>query len=76
MDIQLPLKRWRLMEMECCDLTRNFLQGRKGRTLKVSMEGGGLTPVTGKLVDFDDAALVLSPTTAPAPSAATSQPVR
>ena len=23
------------------------------------MEGGGLTPVTGKLVDFDDAALVL-----------------
>ena len=45
--------------MECCDLTRNFLQGRKGRTLKVLIEGGGLTPVTGKLVDFDDAALVL-----------------
>jgi hypothetical protein len=45
--------------MECCDITRNFLIGRKGRMLKVLIEGGGLTPVTGKLVDFDDAAMVL-----------------
>jgi hypothetical protein len=45
--------------MECCDITRNFLAGRKGRMLKVLIEGGGMTPVAGKLVDFDDAAMVL-----------------
>jgi hypothetical protein len=45
--------------MECCDIVRNFLQNRKGRMIKVLVEGGSFKPMTGKLVDFDDAALVL-----------------
>ncbi len=45
--------------MECCDIIRNFLQGRKGRMIKVLVEGGGFRPVIGKLVDFDDAVMVL-----------------
>lgn len=45
--------------MECCDIIRNFLQDRKGRMIKVLVEGGGFRPVTGKLVDFDDAIMVL-----------------
>ena len=45
--------------MECCDITRNFLRGRKGRTLKVLMEAGEFKPITGKLIDFDEAAMVL-----------------
>jgi hypothetical protein len=45
--------------MECCDIVRNFLQGRKGKNLKVLMEAGGFKPITGKLIDFDEAALVL-----------------
>ena len=45
--------------MECCDITRNFLANRKGKKLAVLIEGGGFTPATGKLVDFDEAALVL-----------------
>jgi|WetSurSiteA1Bulk_404760.scaffolds.fasta_scaffold929498_1 hypothetical protein len=45
--------------MECCDITRNFLQGRKGKTIKVLVQGEGFRPTTGKLVDFNDSAMVL-----------------
>ncbi len=45
--------------MQCYNLGRNFLQERKGKMIKVLVEGGGFRPVTGKLVDFDDAAIVL-----------------
>jgi hypothetical protein len=45
--------------MECCDLVRNFLEGRKGKQISVLMEGGKFQPVSGKLVDFDESALVL-----------------
>ena len=41
------------------DIIRNFLKDRKGRMIKVLVEGGGFRPVTGKLVDFDDAVMVL-----------------
>jgi hypothetical protein len=44
--------------MECCDIIRNFLQDRKGRMVKVLVEGGGFRPVTGRLEDFDDAVMV------------------
>jgi hypothetical protein len=45
--------------MECCDITRNFLQGRKGKMLKVLVQGEGFRPSIGKLVDFNDSAIVL-----------------
>ena len=45
--------------MECYNLAREFLEDRKGKTIKVLVEGGGFRPMTGKLVDFDDAVLVL-----------------
>lgn len=45
--------------MECYDLTMNFLGSRKGKTIQVLVEGGGFRPITGKLVDFDDAVMVL-----------------
>ena len=45
--------------MECCDIVRNFLEGRKGKQIKVLIEGGKFQPVTGKLVDFNDSAIVL-----------------
>lgn len=45
--------------MECYNLAREFLKDRKGKMIKVLVEGGGFRPVTGKLIDFDDAVLVL-----------------
>ena len=45
--------------MECCDIVRNFLEGRKGKQIKVLVEGGKFQPVSGKLVDFNESALVL-----------------
>ena len=45
--------------MECCDITRNFLQGRKGKSISVLVQGEGFRPTTGKLVDFNDSAIVL-----------------
>jgi hypothetical protein len=47
------------MDMECCDITRNFLEGRRGKQIKVLVEGGKFQPVSGKLVDFDESAVVL-----------------
>ncbi len=45
--------------MECYNVARDFLQDRKGKTIKVLVEGGGFRPITGKLIDFDDAVMVL-----------------
>ena len=45
--------------MECCDIVRNFLETKRGKQIKVLIEGGGFRPVSGKLVDFDDSAIVL-----------------
>ena len=45
--------------MECCDLVRNFLAGRKGKQIKVLVEGGKFQPVSGKLVDFDESVMIL-----------------
>ena len=45
--------------MECCDIVRNFLVGRKGKQIKVLVEGGRFQPISGKLLDFDEAAIVL-----------------
>ena len=45
--------------MECCDIVRNFLEGRKGKHIKVLIEGEKFQPVTGKLIDFNDSAIVL-----------------
>jgi hypothetical protein len=45
--------------MECCDIVRNFLEGRKGKQIRVLIEGGKFQPVSGKLVDFNDSAIVL-----------------
>ncbi len=45
--------------MECCDLVRNFLAGRKGKEIKVLVEGGKFQPVSGKLVDFDESVMIL-----------------
>jgi hypothetical protein len=45
--------------MECCDIVRNFLEGRKGRQIKMLIEGGRFQPVSGKLLDFNDSAIVL-----------------
>jgi|GEM_PF-756058 len=45
--------------MECCDIVRNFLEGRKGKEIKILVEGGRFQPVSGKLVDFNESALVL-----------------
>ena len=45
--------------MECCDIVRNFLEGRKGRQIKVLIEGGKFQPVSGKLLDFNESAIVL-----------------
>ncbi|MGA9098580.1 MAG: hypothetical protein WB392_06570 [Methanotrichaceae archaeon] len=45
--------------MECYNIARDFLQDRKGKTIKVLVEGGGFRPITGKLIDFDDAVLVI-----------------
>jgi hypothetical protein len=45
--------------MECCDIVRNFLEGRKGKQIKVLIEGGKFQPVSGKLVDFNESAIVL-----------------
>jgi len=45
--------------MECYDLTMNFLESRKGKKIQVLVEGGGFRPVIAKLVDFDDAVIVL-----------------
>ncbi len=45
--------------MECYNLARDFLQDRKGKTIKVLVEGGGFRPITGKLIDFDEAVMVL-----------------
>lgn len=40
--------------MECCDIVRNFLEGRKGKEIRVLVEGGGFHPIAGKLADFND----------------------
>ncbi|MFB3764730.1 MAG: hypothetical protein ACE14P_05715 [Methanotrichaceae archaeon] len=45
--------------MLCYNIARDFLQERKGKTIKVLVEGGGFRPITGKLIDFDDAVMVL-----------------
>jgi hypothetical protein len=45
--------------MECYDKARDFLQDRKGKTIKAVVEGRGFRPITGKLVDFDDAIIVI-----------------
>ena len=45
--------------MECCDIVRNFLEGRKGKQIKVLVEGGKFQPVSGKLIDFNESAIVL-----------------
>jgi hypothetical protein len=45
--------------MECCDIVRNFLETKRGKQVKVLIEGGGFRPVSGKLVDFDESAVVL-----------------
>jgi hypothetical protein len=45
--------------MECCDIVRNFLEGRKGKQIRVLIEGGNFQPVSGKLVDFNESAIVL-----------------
>lgn len=45
--------------MECYNLTKEFLRDRKGKTIKVLVQGGGFRPITGKLIDFDDAVMVL-----------------
>jgi hypothetical protein len=45
--------------MECCDIVRNFLAGRKGKQIKVLVEGGRFQPISGKLQDFDESAIVL-----------------
>ena len=45
--------------MECCDIVRNFLEGRKGRQIKMLIEGGRFQPVSGQLLDFNDSAIVL-----------------
>jgi hypothetical protein len=45
--------------MECCDIVRNFLEGRKGKQIRILVEGGKFQPVSGKLVDFNESALVL-----------------
>jgi hypothetical protein len=45
--------------MECCDIVRNFLEGRKGKQIKVLIEGGKFQPVSGKLVDFNESAIVM-----------------
>ena len=48
--------------MECCDIVRNFLEGRKGKQIKVLVEGGRFQPVSGKLADYDEFAIVLEQT--------------
>ena len=48
-----------VIEMECCDIVRNFLEGRKGKEIKVLVEGGRFQPVSGKLIDFNESALVI-----------------
>ena len=45
--------------MECYNIARDFLQDRKGKTIKVLVAGGGFRPITGKLIDFDDSVMVL-----------------
>ncbi|MDD1751071.1 MAG: hypothetical protein LUO89_14500 [Methanothrix sp.] len=45
--------------MECCDIVRNFLEGRKGKQIKVLIQGGKFQPVSGKLIDFNESAIVL-----------------
>jgi hypothetical protein len=45
--------------MECCDIVRNFLEGKKGKQIRVLIEGGRFQPISGKLVDFDESAIVL-----------------
>lgn len=45
--------------MGCCDLVRNFLVGRKGKQIKVLVEGGKFQAVSGKLVDFDESVMIL-----------------
>jgi hypothetical protein len=45
--------------MECCDIVRNFLEGRKGKQIKVLIECGKFQPVSGKLLDFNESAIVL-----------------
>ena len=45
--------------MECCDIVRNFLEGRKGKPIQVLVQGGKFRPVSGKLADFNESALVL-----------------
>ncbi len=45
--------------MLCYNIARDFLQDRKGKTIKVLVEGGGFRPITGKLIDFDDAVMVI-----------------
>ena len=48
-----------MRQMLCYNIARDFLQDRKGKTIKVLVEGGGFRPITGKLIDFDDAVMVL-----------------
>ena len=48
-----------VIEMECCDIVRNFLEGRKGKEIKVLVEGGRFQPVSGTLADFNESALVI-----------------
>ncbi|HON36721.1 MAG: hypothetical protein IPI63_07445 [Methanothrix sp.] len=45
--------------MECCDIVRNFLEGRKGKEIRVLVEGGGFHPIAGKLADFNDSTLMI-----------------
>jgi hypothetical protein len=45
--------------MECCDIVRNFLEGRKGKQISILVEGGKFQPISGKLVDFNESALVV-----------------
>jgi hypothetical protein len=59
MSISQYLKIVRRDIMECCDIVRNFLEGRKGKQIKILVEGGRFQPIAGKLADFDEAALVL-----------------
>lgn len=48
--------------MECCDIVRNFLESRKGKQIKVLVEGGRFQPISGKLTDFNESAMVIEET--------------
>lgn len=48
-----------VIEMECCDIVRNFLEGRKGKEIRVLVEGGKFQPISGKLADFNESTLMI-----------------